>query len=195
MREITRRATSVVADLERFLAGGEPTLITKSHGWPDLDAIKSNLDALRRLGDLPVTFKAGDNPTGSKEDAVSTPTPTPPLARPVAEQAPDTIANLLAAAHQHDKPVIRKLAERIDGLLARLRADIKADREDAERRAKIRELEEQLAKLKGAKSTTGKAKRTLTKGEFPCPVDGCDSVFDTKQGVTMHNTRTHRDAA
>lgn len=26
---------------------------------------------------------------------------------------------------------------------------------------------------------------------FKCPIEGCDGTFSTKQGLTMHNTRSH----
>lgn len=192
MTEITRRASLIVGDLERFLAGGRPEYpqIAAVHGWPDVAKVRENIAALKPLGNKTVTF---DIP--SKEPAVTLPTPAPapaPPRQPMAGQitTPDTLANLLTAAHQHDKPAIRKQAERVDAALAKLRADIKADQQDAAKRKEIAALRARLAELEGKPTR----KPTVARGEFPCPVDDCGAVFDTKQGVTMHNTRVHREA-
>lgn len=188
--EVTRKASTVVADLERWLAGGDPSAITRAHGWPDPVAVKDNITWLRRLGDATVTFDIPD--TTSRKDADVMPTPTPPPARAngglIAPQ--DTIANLLAAAHQHDKPAIKKQAEKIDALLARLRDDIKADREDAIRRKEIAALEERLRELKGTKPKKPKPpSRNLDLQTLTC--DECGQECKGKRGLSAYTKIVH----
>lgn len=192
MAEITRRASTIVADLERFLAGGKPEWpnIAAAHGWPDPAQVRANIAALKPLGDLTVTFDAAE----SEQPVTSQPVPAPPAPRPALAPAPDTIANLLAAAHQHDKPAIKKQAEKVEALIKALRDAIVADREDAARRKEIAELEAKLAELKGA-TTTKAAKRTynITKGDFPCP--DCDRHFDRTQALSAHTRAAHKSAS
>ena len=57
--------------------------------------------------------------------------------------------------------------------------DLRAHRRDVER-------------LTGERPDTSTGKAA---GEFECKVPGCGKSFGTKQGLTMHNTRTHKPDA
>ncbi|HEY1179350.1 MAG TPA: hypothetical protein VGF17_24610 [Phytomonospora sp.] len=172
------------------LSSGAVNHVLAAAGSPNQDQMRRLLERLEEAG-----VKRAASPATHTSPRLGPVTPAPPVARPATAPTTDTIANLLAAAHQHDMPAIRKAAEKIDTLLTVLRTDIKADREDAARRKEIAELEARLAELKGKKKPSKRTASNLVRGEFPCDIDGCDATFDTKQGVTMHNTRKHRDHA
>lgn len=90
----------------------------------------------------------------------------------------------------------RKKADRIRTLIADLRTDLENDRQrrqaEAQARAEVGHLEEALAeakaKLREAKGQPAPAARTRQqpKGEFPCRLEGCDKVYDTPQGRSLH---------
>lgn len=178
--ELTRKASSVVAILERCLHGEDPATfsngtvpaltIAAAHGYPSTKAMHANLLALRPLRDLPVTFITT---TATEGPAMTT--------------ATGTIEQLLEDADHHDKASIRNAAQRIRERLDKLTDLIEADSEDAKRRARIAKLEAELAQLKGRKPK----KATGDVGDHACPVNGCDRTFATTQAVAMHRRRAH----
>lgn len=110
---------------------------------------------------------------------------------------PATRDQLLKNAAASPRKSTRNLGERIKTQLDKLaktlleekRAAERAAAEaeaDKERRERIAEIEAELRKLKGKP-----AKRTYTRqtGHYPC--DQCDRVFDTPQGLRLHERRAH----
>lgn len=134
----------------------------------------------------------------------------------------DATAALLLRGRESGKKRTQNLAERISDQLTDLRdrldeedrerrAQEKLEAEKAEARVEVERLERELAEAKARARSHNKGyartrnvqertsgvrparKRTVTYGDFPCDV--CGRHFDTKQGLTMHNTRVHREAS
>jgi hypothetical protein len=128
-------------------------------------------------------------------------------ARPqVATSAPSRRDAVLTRAAQSDSKRLRAKGERIAAMLDELSAALdsyesaNAEREQA--RKEVERLERQLAeakaKLRGSTKPAPAAQvRSITKGEFPCRNEGCDRVFDTGQGRSLHERLKceHRDEA
>ena len=70
--EITRPADQVARILERVLAGGTlPRIhnlqgIMDAHGWPDIEQVREQAAALRKLGKLDVTFDVVEGPRSTR---------------------------------------------------------------------------------------------------------------------------------
>ena len=191
--------------------------IVSDHGYPNPDRMSWAVDVLVKNGDklperaprheravvlddidVPVTARAPQQrPSGF---AVIAPTTGQP--------APTPTDNLLRGAEL--SPFIRtqNLGKKILALLVELEhriadekeardAKVKADKDAAAVAARIAVLEAEIAKLKRkpakAAKTTGvsKATKPVLTGEFSCALDTCDRVFDTSQGVALHQRRAH----
>ena len=101
--------------------------------------------------------------------------------------APSTIESILTAGEKSSQKRTRNLTAKIRESLDDLSSRIEYEASEADRAAKIAELEAQIAALKGQPV---RAKRnTAPKGEHPC--GDCDRVFDTGQGLALHRRRTH----
>jgi hypothetical protein len=190
--------------------------IVSDHGYPNKDRMSWAVDVLIKNGDKiperPVDHRPHvllDQPT----HAQSTGQPerpsgfaiTPPA---TVQPAPTPTDNLLRRAEL--SPFIRtqNIGAKILALLVDLEtrladeqeahdAKVKADREAFAIATRIAQLEAEIAKLKRktpkVAKTTGvsKATRPVVTGEFACTMDSCDRVFDTSQGVALHQRRAH----
>ena len=110
---------------------------------------------------------------------------------PAAESdTPLTVAREAFAAFQsHQRRAIANKALKITALADELIELVEADSRDAAKREQLAKLEAKAAKLREELGLKQPGKRTVVRGEFPCPQ--CERTFDTAQGVTMHTTRTH----
>ena len=92
----------------------------------------------------------------------------------------------------------RQLAESITALVTDAEqriADIDADLAGLQERRKavadeLREYRAEHARLTGVPTRSQRASGTPKTGEFACR--HCERTFPTKQGLTMHNTRSHK---
>lgn len=173
--------------------------IGSSHGYPDTDKLGWAADVLAKKIDdeqKATITPAPERRTQTPVAATSTPAATgpPPLTKP------DEIRVLLNTAKAHPSKRIQNAADRVFDSLDKVRALIREDEEKhaekrkaaaakAEARAEVERLEEQLreakAKLRGKPAAAPK-RNTAPKGEHPCRNDGCDRVFDTGQGRSLH---------
>jgi hypothetical protein len=178
--DMTRKASVVVRVLEEVLAERTPVnghpwqAIAAAHGYPHTKQMRDHIDALKPLGDLPVTFDI----------------PTPPPARKdttmTEREVVGPIERLLFDADRHDRPAITRKAARIRTLLDELKTAIDTDREDAKRRAKIEALEAELAALKDTRKAET---RTLNLELLACP--DCGQECKGKRGLSAHTKIVH----
>lgn len=214
MTEIKQKASTIVRvlemtmqdvraqDIAQRLGIKHVRAIQNAHGYPNERTMLDQVRQLLTFGDKEVIFDADLQPEPPHDDrAPRRPLPTPPTAgvqrsgqarpatAPIITPTTDDLRAFLENAKKHSRGSIAYEAERILARIEKLREAIAEVDADQKRLAEIRELEKRLAELKAQKA----GKRTT--GEFPCPVKDCESVFSTKQGVTMHNTRVHRDAS
>lgn len=183
--------------------------LASHHGYPDRDKLAWAVDVLTKKhqdqahADIP-TANAPRVPAAPPRPAVAA------VPQPAAPSRPaDDLRALVDVATVHPSKRIQsaaaKLLEQAERLRSLLEEDDRknaarrhAEAEKAKARAEVQRLEEQLAaakaKLRGSStsSTTkaaaaGTRKGTpLHKGEHPCRHDGCDKVYDTPQGRSLH---------
>lgn len=189
--------------------------IGSRHGYPDTEKLAWAADIVEKK----IHDGATDLPAGRPLPKTTGAAPTSPAAAPVPHPAhapepltrPDEIRVLLNTAKAHPSKRIQAQANRVFDAVDRLRELLREDEEKhAERRkadaakaaarAEVERLEAQLtaakAKLRG-KPAAAKKSHPLTKGEHPCRNEGCDKVYDTPQGRSLHERMKceHRPAA
>lgn len=109
---------------------------------------------------------------------------------------------VLDIASRHGYPDRSKLAwardvlAELGDMLAAERAKVEARRKQAEAKRQAREeverLQQELAAARAKlRPTTTRPREKIT---HPCTVDGCDRVFDTSQGRSLHERRAHQGA-
>lgn len=178
--------------------------IASHHGYPDRDKLSWAVDVLTKKPD---DDQVASIPPAQHTERIARPqTPAAAASSPVVAAAgpaqQDEIRGLLDSARTHESKRIQRAAERVLEDLKKLRQLLRDDQaKHAERRraeaakAKAREeverLEQQLAearaKLRPKKSDAPKPRGTTApKGEHPCRNAGCDRVFDTGQGRSLH---------
>lgn len=185
--------------------------IGSHHGYPDRDKLAWAADILAKKIDeqaAALPEKAPDRAPTLIRPAAAASTPTaagPPTTAPVQLEKPDEFRILINTAKGMPSKRIQALANRILDDTAKLRGLIQAEQdkiaarqqvtaEKAKARAEVERLEKQLveakAKLRGQQATTTPAEKppasTAPKGEHPCRNDGCDRIFDTGQGRSLH---------
>ncbi len=183
-----------VTHLER----GDVLDLVSSHGYPDVDKMAWAVDVLtKKAGEVP----AGASRTRFKAFEPTVVKPTPPA--DIVVRATDSVLNL---GKHSPKVRTRTLAAKIHTLLddltnrladetAAREANLRAAKELVRNAARIAELEAELATLKGktvrkpAKAKQTHTTRSVGNGGHPCPT--CPRIFDTGQGVSLHQRRTH----
>ena len=130
--------------------------------------------------------------SGRMDVAASAPVPPVELNVPAAESdTPLSVAREAFAAFQsHPVRAIANRALKIAALADELIELVEADTRDAAKREQLAKLEAKAAKLREELGMKQPGKRTVNRGEFPCPQ--CDRMFDTSQGVALHTTRVHQ---
>ena len=136
----------------------------------------------------PSTLGPRVDPNGAVSISVAT---TPVKVPPAAESdTPLTVArDAFAAFQSHPVRAIANRALKITALADELIELVEADTRDAAKREQLAKLEAKAAKLREELGLKQPGKRTVVRGEFPCPQ--CGRIFDTSQGVSMHTTRVH----
>lgn len=178
--------------------------LAASHGYPDREKLAWAVDVLTSKADAAHQHSAPPADRGRPLSAVARERVAPSPMPAAAPSRPDELRILLNTAKSHPAKRIQTAANKIFDDLDRLRALIRddeerhaakraADAEKAKLRAQVAQLEQQLRQAKeklrgpGKSTTTVKTPRaTVPKGEFPCRLDGCDRVYDTPQGRSMH---------
>jgi hypothetical protein len=111
-----------------------------------------------------------------------------------------TIEQLLAAAQRSPSRRILALADKVNAVVTDLRARLREERETAQARQEIAELEDRLAavkaKLRSRAAPTTNAQDAAApapegSGEFACPDPDCGQSFDTPQGRGAHRAHKH----
>lgn len=183
----------------------------RGHGYPDVDTMKRAVELVEKKIDDDAT----DAIPSRVERTVAYPVPASAQPQqgdnnPTPLTKPDEIRVLLNTAKAHPAKRIQNQADKVFDALDRLQAMIredeeknaekrKAEAEKAAARAEVERLEQALAearaKLRGksyshkelnTEVAAAKAKTTAPKGEYPCRNDGCDKVYDTPQGRSLH---------
>jgi hypothetical protein len=95
---------------------------------------------------------------------------------------------LLSEAKQRT-PRIRRLAEKIEADLVKLRDLVSADTEAAAARKEIADLEARLAVAKAKIGRSPKHRIEPEDGEYDCP--DCDRTFSRNQGLGAHRAHKH----
>jgi len=193
--------------------------IVSRHGYPAVDKMAWAIDILIKEQDkLPERAPANprsevfldeiDVPVSARAPQTPRPSSFALIAPATGQPATSSTALLLNEAAQ--SPFIRtqNLGVKISALLVNLTdrladeqeardAKVKAEKADAAVAARIAVLEAEIAKLKRKPAKTPKttgashATRAVLTGEFSCTMDSCDRVFDTSQGVALHQRRAH----
>lgn len=184
-------------------------------GWPDPDRLVSAIEALSRsTSAIPERVNHSINtsatvkprPAPRPDLSVARQAPAAPQPAPAVEHREPTMSagELIVAASRSPKKRTQALGVKVAALLGDLtrilrdeeqqtEAARKAAAEDAKRKARIEQLEQELAALKGQKprerhtSNIGGA----THGDYPCREQNCDRTFTTLQGINLHRRRAH----
>ena len=130
--------------------------------------------------------------SGRMDVAEAAPVPPVKLNVPPAAESdtPLSVArDAFAAFQSHPVRAIANRALKVTALADELIELVEADTRDAAKREQLAKLEAKAAKLREELGLKQPGKRTVVRGEFPCPQ--CERIFDTSQGVTMHITRVH----
>ena len=191
--------------------------IGSRHGYPDTEKLAWAADIIeKKIRETATTIpeqRPAPRPAARAPQTAGAATSTPTAPAPITQ--PDEIRTLINTAMQHPSKRIQNAAGKVVDDIAKLRTLIREDEEkhaerrkaDAARaaaRAEVERLEQQLAaakaKLRGDKpapATQQPAATTAPKVEHPCRNDGCDRVFDTGQGRSLHERLRceHRPAA
>jgi len=123
-------------------------------------------------------------------------TPAPPATHPASDrwrQAAGHPLPELARAHDTAARLIREIEAALDVAAAAERATV----EKARRVAQLADAKERLraARATAAGSRPAGAGRLVDGRQHPCEHPGCDRVFDTAQGRSLHGRRAHGGAA
>lgn len=172
--------------------------VANAHGFPDPDKMRWAIDHLTESASTSdLTSKPAAVIPSPRVSAMSSHTP-PATVTPLTK--PDEIRVLLNTAKSHPAKRIQNAADRCFDAIDTLKRMIAEDEEKhAERRkaeaakaaarAEVERLEAQLREAKarlGRKQGNKVSRPTAPKGEHPCRNDGCDRIFDTGQGRSMH---------
>lgn len=176
--------------------------LASHHGYPDRDKLAWAVDVLtkKHADTVRCGIPAATARPGPPRPAPVAAVPTHPEKR---EQPSSRLADLVDTALAHPSKRIRTAADRLLDQADKLRDLIREDdqknaarrkieAEKAAARAEVERLQEQLAaakaKLRGQAPAAARSKkgRPLPKGEHPCRHDGCDRVYDTPQGRSLH---------
>lgn len=185
--------------------------VARHHGYPDRDKLAWAADIMAKkiddgeaLSERPMATGEPMRPRG--EAVTSPPAATPPAQQPLTR--PDEIRILLNTAKGHPSKRIQNAANQIFDRLSALRGLIDEDEQrhaekraaaaaKAAARAEIERLERELAEAK-AKLRKPAETQAADAGDgeaHVCDEDGCDRTFPTAQGLRLHITRAHRQAA
>lgn len=168
--------------------------IASRHGYPDQSKLAWARDVLAEKAQQPAPTPA----PAAAPQAVAR-----PAAPGVAPQQQPTVGALIAAGRASGSKRITAQADRVAAgitklgdMLAAERAKVEARRKQAEAKRQAREeverLQQELAAARAKlRPTTTRPREKIT---HPCTVDGCDRVFDTSQGRSLHERRAHQDA-
>lgn len=191
--------------------------IASHHGYPDTEKLAWAADILAKNIDDEakgtITERPDLAPRITRPQTAGAATSTPAAPAPLTK--PDELRILLNTAKAHPSKRIQAAADRAFDQLDRIRTLIHEDEEKnadkrriaaekAAARAEVEHLEEQLraarAKLRDKTTTppsTQPRPTTAPKGEHPCRNEGCERVFDTGQGRSLHERMKceHRVAA
>lgn len=181
--------------------------VARHHGYPDLDKLRWAADILAKNIEKD-SAAAMERPLATGGQVLRG-EQGPELLIPVRPGATiphsDGTKALIATAKAHPSKRIQAAADKAIDALAKVRDLLAEDEEkNAEKRrlesekaaakAEVERLEKQLrdakARLRGGTSTPApkakKASNTAPKGDHPCRHTGCDRVFDTGQGRSLH---------
>lgn len=123
-------------------------------------------------------------------------TPAPPATHPVSDrwrQAAGHALPDLARAHDAAARLIREIEAALDVAAAHERAAVEKARRDEQ-------LADAKKRLRDARATANEcrpagASRLVDGRAHPCDHPGCNRVFDTVQGLSLHGRRAHGGAA
>lgn len=180
----------------------------RGHGFPDVDTMKRAAELVEKKIDDDATAAIPSRTERPARSIITGPNEQGGKLEVTPLTKPDEIRVLLNTAKQHPAKRIQNQADKVFDALDRLRAMIreddeknaekrKAEADKAAARAEVERLEQALAearaKLRGKSyshkdlnSEVAKVKTTAPKGEHPCRNDGCDKVYDTPQGRSLH---------
>lgn len=178
--------------------------IGSHHGYPSTAKLTWAVEILAKKIDEQASTLPERAPDRAPQPQVARP-PVAATQQPEALTRPDEIRILLNTAKAHPTKRIQNAANKVFDDLDKLRALIAEDQEKhAERRkaeqakaaarAEVERLEAQLreakAKLRGKvaapKSSVTTPPTDQPAEQYPCSNDGCDRVFDSPQGRSMH---------